>query len=235
MAIYTLDTFKQEVLRYVHPRGHAFSDDEDDQFQRINERLYKFCSLTKCFYDDAIIFSAQNGTALYSLEKTSGSYGFSKTVISIDEFWLGGAKLEAKTLQDLRDLGKYQDHTGQPGAYVLVPYGEYGQIRLYPEPSADYTDGAVSGFVNHPYLSDSADPIVLPLDFIAVAAVYCAVGFLFPGAASGSDVDAMRPINESAADQMQDLIEKAQYDVRGSMVRGLTFKGTKHPDTIGLY
>jgi len=232
----TQKQFLDLVISIVEVRGASWAKTPVEQYAATNERLYAFTERTRCLYTDTATISLVAHTGVYSLFS-----GFNVPLLSLDQFIVNGEVLQAAYLADLRAISETyaSDEEVQPTHWALIPGTTAGQdsVRVFPVPSAGIATCKASGDMGHPQLktdgTDAATEISIPRDYQHTAAIFCAVGFLYPSAGAGTDVQLMANIDASAARAMDELQYRASRMLNETPTRG-TVRGSNRSRTVSL-
>jgi hypothetical protein len=221
--------FLTYVLQFVSPRGRPWCDTPATQKAALNKYLYAFTERTWCLYSDAETLDLTHAVALYSMFAD-----FSSPMITIDSIIVNSIPLTLTSMELLQRSPTYTtDTVAQPTQYAFLPGATKGQdtVRIYPMPNADITGCLVYGQIGHPQLlttvADDTKDISIPVDYEDVAAVFCAVKFLFPASAGASDIQLMAQIDGAAAKAMEDLEYRARVTLNQTSIRGLKSAGSR--------
>jgi len=229
--------FLKKVLQIVSVRGRAYpaEDSPGDQRELLNQRLFAFTKRALCLYSDEITIDLAAGTATYAMMTAFELSSDAVPMLEIESFVVNSCEMYNLTIEELRALAPtYKtDSASVPTCYSVIPGASGGDplLRMYPTPVANHADCPVSGYWGHPQISTaySADStaISIPSDHIETAACYCAVGFMYPNAAAGNDIQLMANISQAAARSMLDLTQEAEETLKGLRQRGNVLGATR--------
>jgi hypothetical protein len=222
--------FLEKVLQIVSTRGRSYptEDDTDDQNTLLNARLYAFTQRTRCLYSDQVTIDLVINQPTYSLMTAFKLGAAVQPMIELESFIVNTCEMQLLTFEEFRALAPtYKtDAASVPTIYCYLPGSESGEdgFRVYATPVANYAACPVSGWMGHPQIDVStagdATKISVPIDHLETAAVFCAVGFLYPNQASVDDIQIMATLDRSAASSMADLESRARQILRGPQIRG---------------
>jgi hypothetical protein len=221
----TFAAFLHQVLAIIEPRGAPYTTVATEQKAALNERLYAFTKRTRCLYSVTATIDLVQNQAMYSMIT-----GPSVPMVSIEDgtFFVNSAVLTRIYLDDLvEDAPTWKtDAASVPTHYSIIPGAVDGQpgLMVYPKPDAAYAACPLSGHPGHTQYktdgSDDTDPILVPYDDTHTAAVFCAVGLMYPAQSSLNDLQLMAAIDASAASRMRSLESEARQVLTGVVRRG---------------
>jgi hypothetical protein len=214
--------FLTYVLEFVTPRGRPWCPTAATQNAALNTYLYAFTERTWCLYSDVETIDLAANQGVYSMFTD-----FSSPMLTVDVIVVNDIPLATTYLEHLQRMPTYTTDTAdQPEKFALIPGATKGQdsVRIWKIPTGNILACPVAGQIGHPQLltttADDATDISIPIDYQDVCAIFCAVKFLFPGSAAGTDIQLMAQIDVAAAKAMEDLEYRARVELLAPAVRG---------------